>query len=419
MTEETKKEIPYKAKLLGAACGGAVAITGIVAALTEPLSVFGLPLSFAGLWFWASAAYIGASFRWTKPVQADQIAVLTLFGNPKDILGPGLPFVPIGLFNLEYLPTTVNQEEFPAQPEKVYHGEIIDTLPEGMKPPIRITFNESIPDSVESAKETFTEKDYTVLDLHKIYGVEWSKYTYEQLDAMERTDTNTLVFNPKAPKDGLARRVTADAVIVAQWRIEDGTKFIQNVTPLETEDNKHLDDTAKRIAEVNKRIEDEMISVLTRLLQKMSYGQAQNNINWINAHLFFAVIKRTLGWGIKIEGAIVKKIDAPKRVNEAIANAAKAEFQGNADKELAIKAGEGAANAARKLVEQTLIGQANGQKKLVESLGISGSEVVAAEVAREIAKGGNAIIFGADGMAQAASVIGAMVKGKTPPNPPA
>jgi regulator of protease activity HflC (stomatin/prohibitin superfamily) len=401
---------------VGVAAAGAV----VVALATEPLIIFGQELSFTWLWIWASTAYIGFSFRWKKPIGPDQLAVRTMFGYPTDVLGPGLPFVPLGLFEIQTLPGTIIQREFPAEPDMVYHGD--GDMPSGMKPPIRIPFGDSIKD-VAAARSIFG-KDFEVIDAHKIYGIDWSSQTYGELDQLEaderkkpKDERKLIAFKSQVAKDdGISRRVTGNVVPYAAWQIESATDFVQNVAPLETPETRDFEVTEKLIAEVNKRIEDEMVSVLTRLLQKMSLAQALNNTDWINAHLYFSVIKRTLGWGIKVDRATVKLFGTPKRINEAIANAAAAEFQGKADKKLLIAQGEGTAQAARDLEEQTLRGRADGLKALMDETSLSGEQVQAAEVARAIAEGGNAIIFGADGLAQAASVVSAMVNKKPAPD---
>ena len=364
------------------------------------------------LWFYLSCAYVLASFQWTNPIGPDAMAVRTRFGKPIDVVGSGLGFAPLGIYRLERVKIVVNQFEFPEEPQNVFHGELREgvTLPEGKKPPIRVTFNTSLENDDVAKNEL--GKDFDVIDLHRVRlgkdDNEFFKMTYQEIDDIPMTPDNTLTFSTVGPTDGLSRRLTADVVLVVRWRIEEAILFIQKIG------------TDDRIKEANRQIEDEMISVLTRLLPKMSIAQALENTAWVNAHLFKSVTKRTLGWGIRVDGAYVKKFDTGQTVNLAIAQYSAAEFEGKRDKELTIAKGAGAAEAARALEEQTLVGRAAGQKKMIDDLGITGSEVIAAEVARSIAEGGNAVIFGADGMAQAASVVGAMVnKGNKPPSPEA
>lgn len=411
--------MPYGQKLFIKTISIAAAGAAVTAAVTNPVTIFGQELSFTWLWIWGSLAYIGFSFRFSDPIGPDELAVRTFFGDPTDVLQPGLPFIPLGLFEIQKLPKTTIQREFPAEPEKIYDGD--GEVPPGKKPPIRLPFGESIKDE-DSALSTFG-KDFEVLDIHKIYGTNWSTKTYEELDELEAIERQKhegerklIKFIAELPKkDGISHRVTANVTPVVSWQIENAVDFIQNVSPLETEETKSFTVTEKLIAEMNKRIEDEMIIVLTRLLQKMSLAQALNNVDWINAHLYFAVIKRTLGWGIRVDRAAVKPFGQPKRVNEAIANKAAADYQGSADKELAIKRGEGAAQASHDLQEKTLAGRAAGYRKLKEETGLSGEQVLAGEIAGRIADGGNAVVVGADGFSQLAGVAAAALKPKPAP----
>ncbi|MBP6924049.1 MAG: hypothetical protein KBC62_00110 [Candidatus Pacebacteria bacterium] len=414
-----------------------LALTTGVALLSDPSFVFGQPISYAWLTFWASVAYVGFSFRWNQPIGPDQIAVLTFFGKPVDTLHSGLPFAPLGLYQIDRLDGRVIQKEFPDEPENIYHGELDNTnsLPEGKKPPIRVTFNESIDETkaMEKLKDFFT-----VAEIHKVNPAdvehaahnipdspikgkkEWSEYTdfdFEELESIETTDNTTvgdkkskygvptIDFQPVVPSDGLSKRVTAQVVPIVRWRIKNAITFIGKMGGGE--------DAIKR---VNDQIEDEMVTVLQRILPTISVAQAYQNMAWIHAHLHARLIRRTRDWGIDIVGANVKLIPLHHKLNKAISAATEAEFESRAEKTLIIARGEAEAEAARVLEEQTLIGRAAGQKKLAENLGVTGAEVQAAEVAREIAKGGNAVIFGGDGMAQAASVVGAMLKTKPAPN---
>lgn len=415
-------------------------LTSAVALFTDPAVVLGQEISYAWLTFWASAAYTGFSFRLKEPIGPDQIAVLTFFGKPVDTLHSGLPFAPLGLYQIDRLDGRVIQKEFPDEPENIYHGELdnANSLPDGKKPPIRITFNETIPEAAarEKLKDFFTVAEIHKVDPHDVERIArgipgspikgkkvWADYTdfdFEELESIEvseadgegNTDGNkkskydvpTIDFQPVVPDDGLSKRVTAQVVPVVRWRISNAITFIGKMGGGE--------DAIKR---VNDQIEDEMVTVLQRILPTISVAQAYQNMAWIHAHLHARLIRRTRDWGIDIVGANVKVIPLHHALNKAISEATEAEFVSRARKQLLIAEGEGTAQAARDLEEQILIGRAAGQKKLAEDLGVTGAEVQAAEVAREIAKGGNAIIFGGDGMAQAASVVGAMLKTKSAP----
>ena len=231
---------------------------------------------------------------------------------------------------------------------------------------------------------------------------DWSAYDPMDLENIEKLpEVPKVTFVSEVPKDGLARRVTANVVPVVRWRIQNAIDFMVNIGSEE---------------EVDRQIEDEMVSVLQRLLPKMSAGQALENMAWINAHLFDSVVRRTLKWGILIEGAYLKKLPFHHSLNKAIAGATEAEFTGRADKELAIMKGQGAAAAARALEEETLKGRGAGLKQIAEDLGLDGAAVQGAEVARAFADGGNTFIAGLDGFGQLGGIVAAVTKKNNSPD---
>lgn len=377
------------------------------------------------LGMWSTLAYFGASFR--TPIKANEIAVLDRFGKPLRILESGLAFAPRGIYNLTYLQTDVVQREFPAEPQMIWRTS--DPIPQdkkdaGYRPPIEISFREAETDKDASLK-LLGQNDYTVLDLKKMpskvevprVGVKaWRECSYTELDEVEKAEvakkTNGFfyTFKPEVPKDGLARRMDAEVAMVTTWRIEDGIAFIKTMG------------TENPIGSANQQIEDMMVSVLSRLLPNISVSQANQNIGWINAHLFLAIHKRTLEWGVKIENAYLKPIKPPAEVSTAQSKFASAEFIGNADREIAIKQGEGAASARQAMLlaeangEADMLGaRAQGMRDIAEATGTSGAEAMAAEIARAVAEGGNTVVVGPEGFGQLTGIIGAMTKQKPAP----
>lgn len=366
------------------------------------------------LLMWSTLAYFGASFR--RTIKANEIAVLDRFGEPLRILGSGLAFAPRGIYNLTYLQTDVVQREFPAEPQLIWRMK--DPIPQEMKdagyrPPIEISFRNAVIEEAAS-KKLLGDSDYTVLDLKKMpaevdvptMGLKkpWRNCSYTELDEVEKAEVAKrdngcfYTFKPDVPDDGQARRMDSEVAMVATWRIEDGIAFIKTMG------------TDNPIASANQQIEDMMVSVLSRLLPNISVSQANQNIGWLNAHLFLAIHKRTLEWGVRIENAYLKPIKTPAEVSEAQSKHASAQFTGAAERELAVKRGEGAAQAARDLQEQTLRGRADGQRALTEALSLSGAEVQAGEIARAVAEGGNTVIIGQEGFGQLAGIFGSMIK---------
>jgi len=85
--------------------------------------------------FYAQTLYTILSFKIVGPTE---LGAILLFGKPIKEVGSGLVFVPLGICGLEKETRLVIQEEFPADPEKIFRGE--EKTPEGMFPPIRIPF---------------------------------------------------------------------------------------------------------------------------------------------------------------------------------------------------------------------------------------------------------------------------------------
>lgn len=383
-----------------------VSVTICVAGLLIGL-VLGFPIE--GLAFSAPIAlgYAIVAWRFYDPIDPDKMGVVILLGEPVEVRGSGPPYLPVGFFSVEQLPIRFNQSEFPAEPEKRYKGGMKERtdLPTGMKPAIRQVFEKAIEGKDEACD--IYGKDYEVLDLHKCELPDevnhWGELSLRKLEEMEvekQDDTQkypTVEFKAYSSDDGLHGRVTAELVFVVRWRVEqeEAIEFFRNVGS---------------VAEADRQMEDEMVSVTSRLLPHMSAGQAIRNIAWINAHLFFAVIKRTQNWGVRIDSAYVKQIELHHDLNDKIAEAAEARFIAMAEKTKIVAIGEANAKAARMLEEQTLSGRAAGLKQVANDLGISGAEAQAAEVATKISSSGNTIVLGVDSLKEAAGAAGAFLK---------
>lgn len=378
------------------------------------------------VWF---VVYFAASWRVWRTVQQDEVAILLRFGKAVDEVGPGLVFAPLWIYNIQYLDRKVIQREFPADPEKVFEGDLNERtlLPPGMKPAIRITFNNSIPDKEDIVKRTFAN-DVRILNLNRVTIDEvrvwmkrqninrWCDLNLNELDSLEEkaieAGRNDLIVDFVATQgdDGLHRRLTTQVTPVVLWKIIDPIEFITKVGSVEI---------------ANQWIEDDMVSILQRILPRMSVAQAMDNIAWINAHLFRSVTKRMLNAGVQVENAYMKRIPLHHSLNEQISARAGAFYKGTAEAEITrlkgaadadviALTGKAKADAARQLEEETLRGRAAGMKKMAEDLGVGGADVQAAEVARAVAEGGNTIVIGTDGFTQIAGIAAAMQGKKKP-----
>ena len=357
--------------------------------------------------------YLVASWRFEKPIGPDEIGVRLFFGKPLDRVYSGPAFAPRGIVEVMPLPIKFTQYELPGEPEDIFRDEDKDDVPKGKKPPVRITFREDLP--AEKLEAAFGKRDLRALNLLRVTREQrkaflakrdesekidralsdtWTHWRRDELEELEEfvlenyPDSDAVIeFKPDTTADGLSRRTTQEIVFIIAWMVDadDAINFVRRIGSTK---------------EANRQMEDELISVAVRLLSKISLAQALQNFDWLNAHLYTSLIKRVAGWGIRIDRAFAKKYNLNHALNEAIAEANQAEFRGRADKELLIQRGHGEAEAERAKEEQLLIGRAEGLKIMAESVGISGSEAMAAEVAREIGQGGNTIVLGTDGMTQ-------------------
>lgn len=339
--------------------------------------------------------YFAFSWRWWDPINENERAARIFFGQNAGDIASGVPFAPLGLIKVRAVSINVTQREFPGNPNEVYHGDLSKDPGAnlaGKVLPIRIPFRSSI---------TLDE----------------AKYLFEELTVSNPKTHSEVTFKHDVPPDGLGNRITAELYMIVRFAPRDIYQFVRTIGSIEA---------------AIKQIEDEMVSTATQFLGRMSYAQAIANMRWLDIILYQAVARRTgcedadnsdpdHSWGIELHDVRIKSIELDHTTNQKVRDAAAAHFEASAtitaaeaEKQAITLRGQGEAEAAKDLEERTLTGRAVGQKKMSEELGVSGAEVQAAEVARAMAEGGNSIIFGADGLAQAASVVGAMVK-KSPP----
>ncbi len=357
--------------------------------------------------------YYISSFRISSPVKSDQIGIKVALGRPFAEVGSGPPFAPLYLVTVQTEKKSFQQREFPAEPDKIWRpakGDISAKPPEGFKPPVRITFGEVVDDakarnllgvsilgaSDHSEKELkkgniTPEMALDLQDENSFYY--WSeKVPLKNEDALDRSNYGKIyIFNAGSEHqktqdevDGLSRRVTAEVSVVLRWRIIQG-KGIDYIVNIGDRDN------------LIQQAEDEMVGILQRLLPNMSVGQAMQNIAWINAILKRKVEARTHDWGVEISGAYVKQIQFHRDLNSAIADRGEAYYIAASEKERIIRKGEGDAVAAAALEIEVLRARAKGYKEIADSIGVSGGEVQASEVARTVGEGRGSVVLGASG----------------------
>ena len=379
-----------------------ISILGLICLLTwwflEPTKIGETDWSWALFAFYSSLAYFAASFRWYNPVPIDNIAVRTILQIPYDETGAGPIFAPLGIVQVKTFSINIVQKEYPAEPERIFRpleGE--STMPPpGFKPPLRITFNDSVSETQAQALLGVKkgEGDKGIIDATLDSSHHYFHWRETDGDGKElRTHT----FISDAAKDGLAYRVTAEISYVIRWRIVQGkgTNFVRRIGNEENFDQ---------------QIEDEMASLLQALLPKISVGQALVNLTMLNAILYEKVRRATEDWGVEIVDAYMKQIQFHRALNSAIGEKAEAPFAGEAKKTLLTREGEGAAAAAAALEQKVLEARAKGYKKIAVTIDVSGAEAQAGEVARSVGDSPSTVVLGESGL-NALYGIASMVRG--------
>jgi regulator of protease activity HflC (stomatin/prohibitin superfamily) len=406
------------AYLLAITLLGYVLITIII---TEPYTLKGFEIKWQNLWLAIAIGYLLASVvvGIINPIPPDRMGVRIVLGIATDELSSGPPFAPPGLVEIETTPRTIEQREFPAEPQFIFRSKdeegVSDNPPPRMTHPLRVTFGEK-PLTDDEAKNLFRD----------FYWV-WPQGTTELIEGTKIPFDATV-----SDDDGLVKgRLTAEVAHVARLRVWKLKALIEKIPADPT--------TGRRIDEVFRQIEDEQVAVINTILPKMTVGQALRNLPWINAVLFQKVCQRIQAekrkaadgtelnhsdghseeWGIDLEGSFIKSITFNRSVNQAIALAIQNVFNAQAAVNLAvgerqqtILKGEGAAQAASDLERKTLEGRAAGLEAIKKVASTqAGRAAIGAEVAREVAQGGNTIVVGTDGVTQILGVAAAAAKG--------
>lgn len=392
-------------KILLVEIGIAIFVYFVLWIFAPPLHLYGAAeaetnLNWVRLWMFTAIVYIIASFRFWKVIEAGSLAVRTIFGEPVGTVEAGLPIVPPGIGDIILFPSSIQQKEFPAEPEKIFRGPDDAVIPEGMRPPTRITFGLSLNDTNARA----------------VLG------SYFTATKRSGETVTTVDFNPNVPDDALSSsRVTAEINFIVRWRIHNAVSFITNIgTQAPGKDP---------LEEVNRQMEDEMVVIFNSLYPRMSVAQAAQNIEWMNAVLFAAIERRiqaTNGhsdeWGIDLEGAAVKPINFNHNLNTSISGVAQAAFEARSTvikaegaAQATILGGVATAKSAQALEKGTLTGKGQGIAAAAKSTGLTPADIIAAETAQTIGKGDGTIILGDSGFAGLMAVAKAVTPKPTKP----
>jgi regulator of protease activity HflC (stomatin/prohibitin superfamily) len=283
-----------------------------------------------------------------KEIKSNKIGALYFYGDPAKTYGPGLKFLPGTPFaNLatEDHDTQIILE--PAHRDKIFWGDEKEDMPNDMHRPVFM--NTRAPDDAD-------KKENNPLDTQLQLGVSWE-------------------------------------VI---WVIDDVPTFRTNMHSLKEAEEQIRGISVTALSEV----------IATRTADGAIAQQAEVNVEFIAR-----LQKLTENWGVKIRRANLTGINTSHKLAEAMRDRAKAEFEADTKRILAkgeadaiVSVGEARGRATRAETSGPLIGRAEGYGAISKVLGVSGSEVLAAETARETIPGANATILGGGGLAEAASI---------------
>lgn len=287
----------------------------------------------AGTW------YLASGFRVIGP---EEYVGVQLLGKPTIVVTGGPLLVPPLLFTETHLPRRTQQMELPDEPERIFRNDHDQPVPDGMKPPIRVTF----------AQGTTTG-----------------------------SGTND---------DPLDQRLTVEVSPFVRFRIRDFWTFFVRIGDMN---------------EARRQLSDLAISELQTELAQLTVAQALKEKSRIDKGLDNLIRKESEKWGIEIATVGLKPFGIPKRVNESIANVAKAV----SDKRTTViaadgkaydltKVGEGEANA----IKLKLNAETEGLAKRATDLKVEGADVLGARVAEAIGTSPSSkIVLGADGLINA------------------
>ena len=310
--------------------------------------VFGAELNYGWAVFFGHLFYLIISLKQVGPAE---IGAILLFGDPIREVGSGLAFVPKGICTLVKESAAVEQEQYPADPEKVWKGDS-DKMPLDGKfvPPIRIT--------------------------HK-------PGTVEEVNA-----------------DPLHKRMTTEVSIIVRFRIKKGyfITFLRTIVS---------------IKEAKRQIRDTIIATTRKDFAKMTPAETLQKWEVVDKKLKGEVKILVKSWGVKVEDVRMEDLDLGRNVNTALRDVPKAALtkektiiDADGEKYKRTHEGMGTAEARRIFLEA----EAVGYKKIAKELGITeGAFILAMESARTaMEKSQYSIVSGSGGMKDIFSIASAI-----------
>ncbi len=195
------------------------------------------------------------------------------------------------------------------------------------------------------------------------------------------------ITSAQEPGDNaLNRRVTYEATPIVTLAISNYPRFLRKIGRLEGRPGENS---------ARSQIEDVAVSLLNTYLPKKTADWVLKNKEEVDAELTRTLIRETSNWGV-IVGGTVKTFGFNHSLNDALTGVAEAELNAAAAK----SEGVGEGDRRREFVTR----EAQGVAAAAGQLGLQPVDYFAAQVARDVAKDGNAIIVGVDGLTQLAGL---------------
>lgn len=321
--------------------------------------------------------YLTVALAWLilslKRVDTEECAGITFFGSPVWMTGPGLKLIPWGLLEITYLPGTVNQEQFPAEPELIFKGPDDQLLPEKS---IVINGEQVTRQMVRPIRVTTAGPDPK------------RKRGAAKLRNGNR-DTHDEEYEDKLERDILDSRMALEISFFVRWRILSKCIF------------DFIINAGGDVEEANKQMRDAGEQLFAEEFATRTPGVIIQDFAAIRGALENAIKKRVVGWGVEIIQVGWTSPDLGITVSQALRD-----IPANKARAIATRV---RARADAYNVTKNLEGEGEGLKAQARKLGVTGADVLAARVAHDsIGKGD--VILGTEGLAQVFGLIKA-VKG--------
>jgi hypothetical protein len=313
----------------------------------------------------AELVYVAAGFR---AIPTDRAAGLDFAGTPVKQFGNGLKWYPWLVFNLTTESALLVQAEFPGDADHVFWGGEEAELPDGKVRPIYILTGE----------------------------------------------------NPGSnlPTD-LQTNLGASALVRFQLVSKRYFDLVRNVAPVDDANGSFIRETmtgnssvTARLLEVLRQLRDTGARYMGEVIGKLSYNEITLNRALLDEWLFNRIKLEMIPWGLELREAGFTQLNPGHDYNKALQQRSAASIARDA---LVLQA-DGKGREIERIGEATasarlalLKAEAEGQKKIRDGLGVSGQEVLAADVGKAMADGdSNTVIIGPGlGAAGLGAILGA------------